>query len=46
MGVLEEIGRRMPPGTKSARECASAFYFYFFTCSEVDSNAIWAVKCC
>ena len=42
MGMLEEVGRSMP--------CAGGLgvlppNFFCFTCSDVDSNAIWAKKC-
>ena len=49
MGVLEKVGRSMP-ACGGARNCASAGgpppeFFFGFTCSEIDSNAIQAKKC-
>ena len=46
MGVLEEVGKSMPWAHVSASVLGVLPQIFFcFTCSEVDSNTIWAKKC-
>ena len=51
MGVLDKVGRSMPRarGRTLVRQCGGSGgppqNFFYFTCSEIDSNAILAKKC-